>query len=237
MSPRGMVKLNVAADEVPLLLTLAEEPAAPVVVVPTEMVAAVPVAPVGPVGPGAPVGPVGPVGPVAPVAPVGPVGPTTAALAIVAFFRVLSVASHTNSMSEEETCPDVSSVRPEMADGWIVAVPVTLPAPVKLALVHDTSPVMPMVRPVANAVAVDALPENVLAVIVFAEKLPEPSRATIALAVFALVALDVTVNVALPDWLAVKDAEPESPVPDTARVSVPLPTEAEVMYPLGFVLL
>ena len=84
-------------------------------------------------------------------------------------------------------------------------------------------------------VADDALPLSV-AVIVPALKLPEASRATMVEAVLALVALDVTVNVALPDWLAVKDAEPESPVPDTASVSVPFPTEAEVMYPLGFVL-
>ena len=52
-------------------------------------------------------------------------------------------------------------------------------------------------------VAVEALPFNV-AVIVPALKLPEASRATIVLAVFALVAFDVTVKVALPDWLAVK---------------------------------
>ena len=42
------------------------------------------------------------------------------------------------------------------------------------------------------------------AVIVPALKLPEASRATIVEAVFALVAFDVTVNVAFVDWLAVK---------------------------------
>lgn len=68
----------------------------------------------------------------------------------------------------------------------------------------------------------DALPDNV-AVIVPAEKFPEASRATMVDAVFALVALDVTVNVVLPDWLAVKEAEPDRPVPDTASVKVPLP--------------
>ena len=46
-------------------------------------------------------------------------------------------------------------------------------------------------------VAVEALPFSV-AVIVPALKLPEASRATIVLAVFALVAFDVTVKVALP---------------------------------------
>jgi hypothetical protein len=47
-------------------------------------------------------------------------------------------------------------------------------------------------------VAVEALPDNV-AVIVPALKLPEASRATIVEAVFRLVALDVTVNVAALD--------------------------------------
>ncbi len=42
------------------------------------------------------------------------------------------------------------------------------------------------------------------AVIVPALKLPEASRATIVDPVFAFVAFDVTVKVALPDWLAVK---------------------------------
>jgi len=47
---------------VPELVTIAEVPAAPVVVVPTTIVAAVPVAPVGPCGPVAPVAPVSPRG-------------------------------------------------------------------------------------------------------------------------------------------------------------------------------
>ena len=47
-----------------------------------------------------------------------------------------------------------------------------------------------------------ALPLRV-AVIVPAEKFPDASRATMVDAVFALVALDVTVNVAALDWLAV----------------------------------
>ena len=51
-------------------------------------------------------------------------------------------------------------------------------------------------------VAVDAFPLNV-AVIVPALKLPEASRATIVEAVLALVAFEVTVNVAAADWLAV----------------------------------
>ena len=63
-----------------------------------------------------------------------------------------------------------------------------------------------------------------LAEIVPALKLPDASRATIVEAVFRLVALDVTVNVALVAWLAVKVCEPDKPVPDTARVNVPLLT-------------
>ena len=63
-----------------------------------------------------------------------------------------------------------------------------------------------------------------MAEIVPALKLPDASRATTVEAVFKLVALDVTVNVELPDWLAVNVAEPDKPVPDTAIVSVPLLT-------------
>ena len=70
-------------------------------------------------------------------------------------------------------------------------------------------------------VAVDALPDSV-AVIVPAEKLPDASRATIADTVFALVAFEVTVNVLAPAWLAVKEADPDKPVPDTFIVNVPL---------------
>jgi len=59
-------------------------------------------------------------------------------------------------------------------------------------------------------VAVDALPDSV-AVIVPAEKLPEASRATMVEPVFPLVALDDTVNVDPPAWLAVKGLSQTSP--------------------------
>jgi len=65
------VKLNVAADGEPTLVTAA----GPVVVVPTVIVAA---EPDGPVGPGLPVEPVGPWRPVGPVAPGLRVGPVAA---------------------------------------------------------------------------------------------------------------------------------------------------------------
>jgi hypothetical protein len=100
----------------------------------------------------------------------------------------------------------------------------------------------PIVRAVCKVVAVAALPEVLLdvvalplnaAVIVPALKLPEASRATSVETVFKLVALDATVNVELPDWLAVKVAEPDRPVPETARVSVPLLTFAAVVAVLA----
>ena len=54
VSPRGIEKLNVAALEDPALVTVAEDPADPVVTDPTAMVAAVPDAPVLPVAPVSP---------------------------------------------------------------------------------------------------------------------------------------------------------------------------------------
>jgi hypothetical protein len=51
VSPRGIVKLSCAADEVPEFVTLALDPAAPVVVEATATVAAVPVSPVSPFAP------------------------------------------------------------------------------------------------------------------------------------------------------------------------------------------
>tara|TARA_Y100001938_G_scaffold149977_1_gene239024 strand:- start:711 stop:1427 length:717 start_codon:yes stop_codon:yes gene_type:complete len=56
VSPRGIVKSKVAAPLEPELVTVALEPAAPVVTVPTAMVAAAPVGPVGPVAPTSPRG-------------------------------------------------------------------------------------------------------------------------------------------------------------------------------------
>lgn len=66
-------------------------------------------------------------------------------------------------------------------------------------------------------VAEEALPLKV-AVIVPALKFPDASRATMVLAVLALVALDVTVKV----WAVapLKVAEPDRPVPDVASVKL-----------------
>jgi hypothetical protein len=62
------------------------------------------------------------------------------------------------------------------------------------------------------------------AVIVPAVKLPDASLATIVDAVFALVAFDVTVNVAPVAWFAVNVCEPDNPVPATLIVRVALLT-------------
>jgi hypothetical protein len=59
LSPRGIVKSKTAAEEVPVLVTLADDPGAPVVVVPAAMVAALPAGPWLPVAPVAPVWPAG----------------------------------------------------------------------------------------------------------------------------------------------------------------------------------
>ncbi len=120
-----------------------------------------------------------------------------------------------------------------IAAGWIVAVPETLAVPLNDALVQLISPVAAIVLPVANCVADEAVPVKD-AVIVPALKFPEASRATIVEAVFALVALDDTVNVWAEEPLNV--AEPESPVPDVARVRlldtcVAVPLNVAVMVP------
>jgi len=87
--------------------------------------------------------------------------------------------------------------------------------------VPDTFIVNVPLLTLAAVVAVDALPFKA-AVIVPAEKFPDASRATMVEAVFALVALEVTVKLEAPAWLAVNEAEPDRPVPDTAIVNAPL---------------
>ena len=76
-----------------------------------------------------------------------------------------------------------------------------------------------------------ALPDNV-AVIVPALKLLEASRATIVDAVFAEVALEVTVNVAAPELLY--DVEPDNPVPEVLSVSklLRVPTNVDAVKAL-----
>ena len=66
VSPRGIVKFRTAADELPPLTTDAELPAAPVVTLPTVIVADVPSAPAAPGEPAEPAAPWGPAGPAGP---------------------------------------------------------------------------------------------------------------------------------------------------------------------------
>ena len=60
-APRGIVKLSTAVDDVPTFVTMAEDPAALVVTVPTEIVAAEPLVPFVPLVPLVPAAPVAPV--------------------------------------------------------------------------------------------------------------------------------------------------------------------------------
>ena len=78
-APRGIVKFRTAAEVVPAFVTTADEPAAPVVTVPIDIVAAEPADPVAPVAPVNPIGPCGPVSPVSPFNPCGPVAPAAPA--------------------------------------------------------------------------------------------------------------------------------------------------------------
>ena len=103
----------------------------------------------------------------------------------------------------------------EAVGNLILIAPLVEPIPLETAappgfVIRNAEPFRLAAVPLSKAVIVPAL------------KSPFESRATIALAVFALVALDVTVNVELPDWLAVKVCEPDRPVPDTFIVRVPL---------------
>jgi hypothetical protein len=87
-----------------------------------------------------------------------------------------------------------------------------------IADVADVAPVPPLIIATVPVTFV-AFPSR-LAVIVPALKLPDVSLDTIVLTVFALVALLVTVNVALEEVLAEKLAEPDKPTPETPNVKV-----------------
>lgn len=122
---------------------------------------------------------------------------------------------------------------PPATESWVVVITPELKPPpesrrtiafavfVVVAVIVALLAWLVIVPAVVALVAVEALPLKA-AVIVPAVKLPEPSRATMVDAVLALVALDATVNEDAPDWLAVNDAEPDRPVPETAIVNVPL---------------
>ena len=140
--------------------------------------------------------------------------PTEIALVEAAVTRPLASTVKDGTAVDEPYTP---AVTPLLAS---VAAAVTFCEPLKDGLVYVTSPVMAIVRPVCKVLAVVAFPLKA-ALMVPAEKLPEVSRATIVEAVFALVALELTVNVEAVAWLAEKVAPPEMPVPDVLRVSAP----------------
>lgn len=86
-----------------------------------------------------------------------------------------------------------------------------------IADVADVAPVPPLIIATVPVTFV-AFPSR-LAVIVPALKLPDVSLDTTVLTVFALVALLVTVNVALVVAFAENEAEPPRPTPETAKVN------------------
>ena len=100
VAPLGIAKLNVAAEELPLLLTEALVPGLPVVVEPTAIVAAAPAAPVAPVLP---------VAPVAPVAPVSPLGIVNLKLAAELDPSLLTLALEPGDPVTVESTPTVAA--------------------------------------------------------------------------------------------------------------------------------
>ena len=108
-------------------------------------------------------------------------------------------------------CKLTASIECSTAAACIVDAPVTFPAPVNEAEVHTTSPVMPIVLPVANAVAEPAFPEVSAALLgidpLTSDMFAEPSKLTppIFLAVAKVVAVVAKPGVIL--------AEPSNAVP------------------------
>ena len=94
--------------------------------------------------------------------------------------------------------------------------------------VPETSPLKAMFLAVSNVVAVLALPTNA-AVIVLAVKLPLASRATIVLAVLALVAFELTV-------IEPVELSMLRPVPLTAALVTPLLVNVTVSVPASVVI-
>jgi hypothetical protein len=72
-----------------------------------------------------------------------------------------------------------------------------------------------------SPVRADPLPDKDVNVPKLAVNEPSASLATIVFAPLAELALDVTVNVLLPDWFAVNVADPDIPVPDVFMFNVP----------------
>ena len=195
-APCGMAKLNVAAPEEPTFVTVADEPAAPVVTDPTAIVAADPVAPVEPVAPVAPTGmpksnvaaeddplfvTVGdaptdrPVAvpaaivaavPVAPVEPVAPVAPTG--------MPKSKVAAEDDPLFV--TVGAAPTVRP-------VAVPAAIVAAVPVVPVDPVAPVSPRGIAKLNVAALDEPPLTMVALLPAAPVVTVPTAMVAAVPV------------------------------------------------------
>jgi len=138
---------------------------------------------------------------------------------LVAFVEVSSVI-----VVPEVTAVVVTPVINPLA--FTVMVGIEVPLPKVPTLEFTVANVVALLTEVISPVRLGILVVDVAvpvndAVIVPALKLPEASLATIVDTVLALVALDVTVNEDAPAWFAVKDAEPDKPVPETANVRAP----------------
>ena len=107
---------------------------------------------------------------------------------------------------------------------FIVAAPVTSDVPLNAGLVYDTSPVVEIVLPVVNALALDAVPLKV-PVMVPVEKPPLTSLLTIVLAVLSEVADNteddtvVIVDELTPPTLLTVDVNVPKPPPVTSPVN------------------
>ncbi len=107
---------------------------------------------------------------------------------------------------------------------FIVAAPVTSCVPLNAPLIYVTSPVVDMVLPVVNALALDAVPLKV-PVMVPVEKPPLPSRLTIVFGVLDEVAestFDATeeiVDALTPPTLVTVDVNVPKPPPVTSPVN------------------
>ena len=76
---------------------------------------------------------------------------------------ISSSSSDARPVAANSVCPEITllfNIPDSTAVLWIVPAPVTLPDPSKDADVQATSPVIAIVLPVANAVAVVALPDK-----------------------------------------------------------------------------
>ena len=120
-----------------------------------------------------------------------PLAPSATAVPLIVTLLLasaeLGIAVKPAPMEPEVSAPTL--VRLDETTVLFRVVPVNVPAAAVTVMFAVPSNVVPLiVRPVCNAVAVEALPDSA-AVIVPAVKFPDASRATMALAVLALAAV------------------------------------------------